>query len=251
MNLEKFFILTFSFLGLGVFDYYLKTNVKEIDGSHSLLFLLAFIGFGFIFIIVLIFLSRQIKVSLYVLILLLYFAYISVRVIIDWGEPDILKAYLIGTKGSMILYFVLGSIVGIISNEIESKSNFGLIFLIYLFFSTFLLADIFYKFSQNLRLDYFLFKDAHGKYQRPGDFIIMGFLIVLNLYTKYIANQREKNNRIISVTGFIIFVLLFIYAFLCLVVTQMLGSNKGAAMILGLSIVWVSIGSMLFSYPIV
>jgi hypothetical protein len=192
------------------------------------------------------------------LFLLLFFAYFIFRIAVDIGEMEKLKASTFGTTGGIILFYIVGTLVAIVIGQHEKNAYkvknyynyFFLFFISYLMMSCYLLLSIFLEMSSKLRMDIFLIEnhEGSGDYQRPGDFLIISYLILITLYAQFISlRQTRRSLSWIRLTSVIVFTVFVIYSLTSLLVAQMIGSNKAAVLIAGLAIIVVMILMLLWS----
>ncbi len=193
------------------------------------------------------------------LFLLLFFTYFIFRIVVDIDEIEKLKGNTFGTTGGIILFYIVGTLVAIVIGQHEKNAYkvknyykyFSLFFIGYLMMSCYLLLSIFFEMSSMLRMDIFLIElneEASGHYQRPGNFLIISYLILITLYAQFISlRQTRRSLSWIRLTSFAVFSLFIIYTLISLFVAQMFGSNIAAVLIAGLAIIVVTILILLWS----
>lgn len=241
--MHGFLIISF-FTAIISLDYYLFINIKKLtEGSSQALGLLGIV------IVILIFssffqllFSKAIYIKKSFLILLLFFTYVILKIIIDIGDADILKAATVSTTGGIILFYFIGAMISITLNKIEtliSKSKILykiviLFFGFYLLFHIYLLINCFIVFAGQLRNDLFLIIDLKGRYQRAGAFLTISSIILSSLYISVFlySNRYAFLSKRILLIGYSF--LLFISLLFSMIISQMIGSNNGLVSTIGL-----------------
>jgi len=250
----KLLYLALSFFTLIVLDFYLKKNISEIDrGTLNLPFLGLFVVLGGVLFLCRASMGQSILIRRSTLFLLLFFAYFIFRIVVDIEEMKTLIAYTFGSTGGIVLFYIVGTFVAIVigqheKNAYEVKNYFKYFFLFfigYLMMSCYSLLSIFFEMSSRLRMDIFLIenhKGSSGGYQRPGDFLIISYLILITLYAQFISlRQTRRSLSWIRLTSVIVFTVFVIYSITSLLVAQMIGSNKATVLIAGLAVIVVMI----------
>jgi hypothetical protein len=255
----KLLYLALSFFTLIVLDFYLKSNISGIDrGSLNLPFLGLFVVFGSVLFLWRASTGQSILIRRSTLFLLLFFTYFIFRIVVDIEEMERLKAYTFGSTGGVVLFYIVGTFVAIVIGQHEKNAYevknyynyFSLFFISYLMMSCYLLLSIFLEISSRLRMDIFLIENHKGSsdgYQRPGDFLIISYLILITLYAQFISlRQTRRSLSWIRLTSVIVFTVFVIYSLTSLLVAQMIGSNKATILIAGLAVIVVMILMLLW-----
>ncbi len=159
-------------------------------------------------------------------------SWVSLRVVVDLGDMEHLKQLTIVTTGGMLLFFLVGSFARQALDKL-SQATLGRLYpkLLLLFFVLVSLA-VFISFKSRLldRPDIFYIEGVEGGYQRPGNFLIMLFIMASFAYLALAAHPFTK--------GFSRFTIwLGIYTLglvLALISSQMIGSNSATANLLAI-----------------
>ena len=227
------------------FIFFLLTNAKYPTEGSLVLWAIIFATLIAIIIFVNLLLNYKIYFKRSFFFLLLFFLYFAIRVYFEVGLEQ-LKAWTVATTGGIIFFYFLGYVSRLSIENIFNfffktrfKKIFYFFFIILLFLFIFLLTDILFSYSQNLRSDYFLISRRDGNYQRPGDFITICFIYILILLQFYCLYQNSQK-RIFFFTNAI---KLIIYSLLCIgiIIAQMLGSNKTFALLISFFFLTLSI----------
>lgn len=246
----KLLYLALSFSALLLLDFYLKSNVSGIgEGSLNLPFLGLFVVLCGILILWHSSTARSIVIRRSTWLLSLFLMYFIFRIGIDIGSMERLKAYTAGTTGGIILFYILGTFVAIITgrhikNAERTKhyfKHFTICFIVYIIVSYGFLLNIFFELGSRMRTDMFIISDRNGAYQRPGNFLVMCYLMLITLYAQFIALKSAEPlfcSRLASVT---IFTLFTVYTLTSLLIAQMVGSNNATVSIAGLGVIVIAI----------
>ena len=221
-----------SFLQLILLFGYLGLNIQNVGEMGIALPLLA----GFVGISGLLVFNQVIRLTLvlrlHLFVFLLLISWVSLRVIIDLGDMSHLKQLTVATTGGMLLFFLVGSFARQALDKLSQAASSRLYLkLVILLFALVSLA-IFISFKGRLldRPDIFYIEGVEGGYQRPGNFLIMLFIMASFAYLVLAAHPLTK--------GFIRFTAwLGIYTFglvLALISSQMIGSNAATANLLAI-----------------
>ncbi|WP_299735198.1 hypothetical protein [uncultured Endozoicomonas sp.] len=250
----KLLYLGLSFCSLTLLDFYLKVNIRGIgEGSLNLQVLALFFVLGGGLVLWRAGLSRLILVRRSILLLACFFAYFTVRIGFDTGSVEEIKAYLIATTGGVFLFYLLGTMVSISIDQHQKYSLrsydyfkfFAFFLLLYSCFTYTLLLSIFFDFTAKLRSDIFLIKGLNEGYQRSGDFLVIGYLILISLYVQFYSLKQIKNSIFFRGVNIIVFTLLVINALTSMVIAQMMGSNKAVVLLAGLVLILTSVSLLL------
>lgn len=252
----KLLYLALSFLALILLDFYLKTNISGIgEQGINLPVLALFVVLAGVLFLWRATMAKSIVIRRSTWLLLLFLAYFIFRIGIDIGEMDRLKAYTLATSGGVILFYILGTLVAVIigqhpKNAVQAKNYFKyftLFFIGYLVISYGLLLSVFFELGARLRTDILLLEDAGGAYQRPGNFLVIGYLMLITLYAQFISLKQTQNSllwvRLSSLAAFGVFI---IYTLTALLIAQMIGSNNATVLIAGLGLIVIAILMLLW-----
>ena len=250
----KLLYLALSFFALIILDFYLKTNIRGMGlGSLNLSYLVFFVVLSCVLFLWRASTGQSILVHRSTLFLLLFFAYFIFRIVVDIREMEMLKAFTVSTRGGIILFYIIGTLVAIVIGQHEKNTYevknyykyFSLFFIGYLMMNCYLLLSIFFEMSSRLRIDIFLIEQnemTKGKYKRPGDFLIISYLILITLYTQFISLRQTRRSlfrvRLLSVVVFSLFIL---HTQISFFVAQMIGSNIAAVLIFGLGLIVITV----------
>lgn len=221
-----------SFLQLILLFSYLGLNIQNVGEMGIALPLLA----GFVGISGLLVFNQVIRFTialrLHLFVFLLLISWIALRVIIDLGDVEHLKQLTVATTGGILLFFLIGSFVRqALDNLNQAVSSRLYLKLVILLFALVSLA-VFISFKGRLldRPDIFYIEGVEGGYQRPGNFLIMLFIMASFAYLALAAHPLT--------TGFFRFTIwLGIYTLglvLALISSQMIGSNAATANLLAI-----------------
>ena len=217
-----FFIMLSSLL------IYLFSNIKYIgEGSSSLVFLLV----TFIISVILIFFSyKDYKMTFQISskVLALFFVYFMVTIL--FNDSAILKANTIGTTGGIILFYLLGVLISVNSKifVINSKKNILYVSLYFSLVISYLLFDTTSELLKLLRTDIFFISKFDDLYQRPGNFLIIIFLIY-SYFISLLINSLFSEFRKVTHMLFLLYV---INTFNILLLSQLFGSNHAFIVVL-------------------
>ena len=234
--LQVFFLFSYFFLNI--------VNVGEMGTALPLL-----AGFVFLACADLLLQSWRgyLAIKLHFFIFLLFVAWLSFRVLIDLQDVEHLKQLTVATTGGVLLFFLLGTFVRKALNNISMTDQLGLakcLLFVYALFSVFAFISFQDKLSD--RSDIFYIEIVDGKYQRPGNFLIMLFIMVSFLYLSIAAHfQTQKFVRLLF--------WLTIYStgmFFSLISSQMIGSNAATANILAIFSMTVVLSLLAFNKSI-
>lgn len=224
--------LFFSFLQLILLFGYLGLNIQNVGEMGIALPLLA----GFVGISGLLVFNQLIRFTLvlrlHFFVFLLLISWIALRVIIDLGDMNHLKQLTVATTGGILLFFLIGSFarqaLDKLNQAVSSRLYSKLLILLFALVS----LAVFISFKGRLldRPDIFYIEGVEGGYQRPGNFLIMLFIMASFAYLALAAHPLTK--------GFLRFTIwLGIYTLglvLALISSQMIGSNAATANLLAI-----------------
>ena len=229
-------LLLFFYLGLNII------NIGE-SGGAALPLLVAFslISVGVLFIQAM---SKTIVIHFSLFFFLLFIVWIALKVVIDLSDIQYLKQITIATTGGILLFFFIGifskQALDVISKVKVSLFSVKVVLLIFLTIS----FSIFSSFQSRLleRTDIFYIEGVEGGYQRPGNFLIIIFIIV-SFALLSIASHKSTKMKFSLFLWLMVYSLGFIAA---LVSSQMFGSNTATANLVAIYLITVVLS--LFSF---
>lgn len=225
---------------------YLSLNIINVGQDGTALPLLAgFVFFaGYYFLLAL--LKYRLTIRKHFFVFLLFVLWLSYRIIVDLQDFEHLKQITIATTGGVLLFFLIGTFVRkALDNLICKVNTYYYKFFLILYFIICLIIFTSLK-GRLTRLDIFLIDDVVGGYQRPGNFIIMLFMITSFAFLT--ITTRSVTKKTISHM-----IWLFIYSLgmvLSLVNSQMMGSNAATANILAIYLMTVVLSFLAFNKTI-
>jgi len=225
---------------------YLSLNIINVGQDGTALPLLAgFVFFaGYYFLLAL--LKYRLTIRKHFFVFLLFVFWMSLRIIIDLQDLEHLKQITIATTGGVLLFFLIGTFVrkALDNTVFKGKIHYYKLFLILYFIIG---LSIFMSFKARLtRLDIFYIEGVAGGYQRPGNFMIMLFMIASFVFIT--VATRSITKKTISFMFW-----LFIYSLgmiLNLINSQMIGSNAATANILAIYLMTVVLSFLAFNKSI-
>ena len=172
----------------------------------------------------------------------------ALRVIIDLSDIEYLKQIIIGTTGGILLFFTIGTFSKQ-ALEVITKSK-GSLFSIKILLLIFLIIGflIFFNFQSRLldRTDIFYIEGVEGEYQRPGNFLIMLFMMVSFIYVSFSSNENTKKK-----VSLIFWLTVYSSSFIItLVSSQMIGSNAATANLIAVYLITIVLSFLGFSKDI-
>lgn len=227
-------------IALLFFNYYLIVNVAYIEnGSVGIKYL---IGFFLLCLFIIITKYKSIKktgLRRSAIVLVIFWIYFIVKIAIDIGDPLAVKSYMFGTTGGMITFYILGALTSVILTNINilyTRFNkfyiFDALVLAYFIINAIMLLNLYNVLEAKMRDDIFAITQEKVDYQRPGDFIVISYLLSVFLYVRYIGFKKNFNIFVLKVGRTLVFSLMTLSTMLSLIATQMIGSNKSAVLVL-------------------
>lgn len=186
-------------------------------------------------------------IKLHFFVFLLFLAWLSFRVLIDLQDVEYLKQMTVATTGGVLLFFLLGSFVRNALNNITMTTKLGFakcLLFVYALSSFFL----FISFKNRLldQSDIIYIEGVNGVYQRPGNFLIMLFIMASFLYLSIAAHfQTKKTARLLFWLAVYSGSMLY-----SVVSSQMIGSNAATANILAIYLMTVVLSFLAYSKSI-
>lgn len=190
--------------------------------------------------------------------LLAFVTYFLLKALLDIPDLSAVKAMTVGTSGGMIFALIFGLMMAVLIDAGYQERREQLPHSLFTFaFMAICLLLSFRAYSMHLgmiRQDLFLVDVAQRQYQRPGDFLVIAVLIMsfqLARLCRQEVRQRLLSQMLLAGTFFA-----YLAATgLLLVTSQLIGSNKGFAVALGImvgTVIWALRPSMRrFYLPII
>lgn len=207
---------------------YLFNNIASIgDFGNSLVVLAVFFLMGLISLLFQMY-TKKIYIAKYFVGFMLFIIWVCIRFLIDYQDYMVLREYIIGTTGGIVLFFMIGLFVSqaLNSDAIRLKVIFFPISLLYFT----MMVWLYVKMTDRMLDNIFLVDDPDGAYQRPGNFMSISYIIYSLLYCKYIieiCNVQLRNFHLAFLT-----LAYFLLGIIMLVLSQLIGSNSAFAVIL-------------------
>lgn len=208
---------------------YLNANIVNVgEGGVALPLLAAYVGFS-VLVFILLWSQKVLFIRLHFLLFMIFLAWIALRVIIDLGSLERLKAITIATTGGMFLFYLVGAFFNVAYTWLQNDFRKTAVPKVVLVGFLALTIYLFISLVSRMRDDIFLIADLDGAYQRPGNFLSISFIIVSAMLVSFISAQtKNRNNR----SGFLFWTLLYsAIAFLALISSQLVGSNSASAVL--------------------
>jgi len=220
------------FVALFLFNDYLYVNITTL-GNDSL---------GRIFIVTLslligliiwrIIISKNIYVRKSLIVLIFFFLYLISKICIDIGDLDKLKGYTIGSRGGIILFYLIGMLINITIDKVNTLTEYsGRRFLLsvvlsgmYIFSNGYFIFMAFSELSENLRKTVFLISEP-GVYQGPGNFLTISSLLLSFIYIRLLLNAH-KHNYLYKFLFFVYGCAIIVILLSSMLLAQMIGSNN-------------------------
>lgn len=186
----------------------------------------------------------RLTVKVHFFVFILFVVWVSFRVIVDLQDLEYLKQVTIATTGGMLLFFLLGTFARESLNKILLLNKTSLAKTLLIIFSI-VASFVFISFKGRLLEinDIFYISGVDGGYQRPGNFMVMLFLIASFLYLGIAACFKTK-----KLTRLIFWLVVYSAGMICILISsQMIGSNSATANILAIYLMTVVISLLAFS----
>jgi len=223
------------FAQVSILLLYLNLNIVSVgEAGVALPILAAYVAIsGIVFLCM--FLQNRLSFRSHFFWFLLLVAWISLRVIIDLGDLDHLKALTIATTGGILLFYLVGAALGVGYQNIACKSKKSWLSQAILCLFTFLTFELIFSLVGRLRADLFLIADLQGAYQRPGNFLSISFITVSYFFFLHALKIRRTLLSRLEVS---LWFLIYTASTLITVVSaQLFGSNSATAVILGVYLI--------------
>lgn len=193
-------------------------------------------------------LNKKITTPYHSVLFFLLLVWIALRVIIDLGDLYYLRQITIGTTGGMLLFYFIGMFSSkALKNVVLGQRK---IILVKFFLLISLLATVWVFLNLEGRLlnnvDKYYIEGVDGGYQRPGNFLIIYFIVVSFSYL-IIALKLKIESNIRFLFWLLTFTLVFIIS---LVSSQLFGSNAATANLVAIYLITVVISFLAFNRKI-
>ena len=211
--------------------FYFLLNILNVgEMGTGLLLLAGFFALSGTF-LVLEFLQGNVVVRGYFFVFLFFVGWLAFRVVVDLDDFEYLKQITIATTGGVLLFFLIGTFVRRALDEIIfSKNSVLLKFLIFLFLLENFLVFLAFKDRLLSGGGIFLIEGVNDGYQRPGNFMIMLFIMHSLIYFSIAAQENRKN-----IIGVIFWMVTYsLSMMLSLINSQMMGSNAATANVMAI-----------------
>lgn len=227
-----------AWLGLLSTVTFLFLNIKDITQGVGYIYLIISGGCAIFIIAARINHASTLAINKSTLWLLAFLTYFVTKAFIDIDDLSIIKGMTVGTTGGMIFALILGGIVSIFFQYLYTLKKlsffYSLFILIFQITLVIFALIIFKEHSKFLRPDIFMIENLSDLYQRPGNFIIMLSLISAFMLIHSVIKSNKKKSIslvVLNLNKFIYFILVAIL----LPTTQIIGSNTGFVVTLGLA----------------
>jgi hypothetical protein len=177
------------------------------------------------------------------LFLAIFFIYFATHYYFDTDNSFLTRQATLGTTGGIVFSFFMGLIVAtalsVIYDLLDSNRTKAVLFLIaiiYLIMVVVLAALTFSSHMNTVVSDRFLI-DEVGGYQRAGDLFVMQFLAVAGLACTIISTENKNSFIKIGLLTLLLVTICAIYS----LTAQLLGSNKGFVIPIGVLLVFFAV----------
>jgi hypothetical protein len=247
INKHSFFLMLVAFQQLLLFSYLALNieNVGEMGVGLPLLAGFVIISCG-IFVTQLLTLTLRVRLNLFLFLMLIF--WVSLRVVLDFGDIEHLKQITVATTGGMLLFFLIGTFSRQALDYLtkSNKSNLYPKLLILVFCLLCLIIFLSFKVRLLDREDKFYIAGVNGGYQRPGNFMIMLFIMASFSYLSIVASFKTK-----GVFKLIVWIGMYTLGLaLLLISSQMIGSNAATANLLAIYLMTIVISLLASSTQI-
>ncbi|POQ98366.1 hypothetical protein AU468_13505 [Alkalispirochaeta sphaeroplastigenens] len=216
---------------------YLNRNIINVgEFGIALPVLAAYMGLSLL-VSAFLWLNQSLFVRFHFFAFLLLMVWIALRVIVDLGDLEHLKAISVATTGGMLLFYLTGSFFSIAYRDLLKAKNATIVIKLTVLLFLGLVILMFSSLLSRLRSDIFYITGVDGAYQRPGNFLSISFIIFSSLVILLFAKDQRLFKKSLRFLFW-----LSIYsgtALLALISTQLFGSNSATAVITGVYIVTV------------
>lgn len=182
-----------------------------------------------------------IRLNYWVIWFALLISWLSLRVVLDLNDIYYLKQITFGTTGGILLFFILGVGVSVSYQAVVNGFCRARLFVYILVACFFAVIFLILTLADRMHENYFVITGINGAYQRPGNFLSIIYMLLSYAYVAKLSMFRLEF-RCITIRRFTVYTSLFtLYTFLCLGLSQMIGSNSATGMILVLYVVTVMV----------
>lgn len=218
------FIRLICFLQISLIIVYFSLNIINVgEGGVAITLLALFISVSLSGMFFRLF-QKPMSIYRHFFVFVIFILWLIIRGVLDFSNLEFLKQITIATTGGIVLFFMLGTFVRETIDNIANSNTSNLLplkTLLLIFFISILI--IFSEYSSRLvRTDIFYIDDIDGSYQRPGNLLIISFIIISFSYLKMSSHKNSIN----------LFLWISIYTVifsLSLISSQMIGSNAATA----------------------
>lgn len=239
-NLSAIFYLMHVIL---IIFYFYRNIISVGELGSGLPILATFIALSF-FSLILYCINNKIVVAFHFFVFLIFLFWLIFRVAIDLNSFYQLKQITIATTGGIFLFFLIGSFL---RNSLDKISMDNKIIQLIIFSILIIVWSIFSSYNLRLeRTDIFYISGVDGHYQRPGNFMIILFVISSFSFLAF-ASNFSKYRKMKYLFHLIIYTLV---AGILLISSQMIGSNAATANVLALYMLTFVISILAFSKKI-
>lgn len=178
---------------------------------------------------------------------LVFIGWLVIRVLWDLQDLYYLKQVTIATTGGILLFFLIGTFTRSALDSVAISSKTNLSFKLFILYFTFLCIVIFQEYSSRLiNLDVLFIEDVNDGYQRPGNFIIISFLVVSFIYIRIISTASTH-----SIFNLFLWLCFYTVGFVfALTSSQMIGSNAATANLVAIYMITIVISFLAFGRKI-
>jgi hypothetical protein len=177
---------------------------------------------------------KNLLIGIHSFVFLTFVLWIAVRVIIDLGELEQLKAITVATTGGILLFYLIGALFSVSYFHILKYPQYTIVCsLVVLFFGglmLFLLSSL----LPRLREDIFYIAGANSAHQRPGNLLSISFIMVSAILLALSCRQAGCKSEALK-----FFFWIAVYsasAVTALISAQLIGSNSATAVVGGIFI---------------
>jgi len=217
--------------------FYLNANIVNVGAAGIALPVLAsYVALSALIIFILL-LQKTLFFRTHFMVFLIFLAWFAIKVHIDLGDLEQLKAMTIATSSGIFLFYLIGAFFSFsysyLLREKISSAVPGFVVILFGFLLVYLLGDLIGRSRQDL----FLISNADGLYQRPGNFLSISYILVSALLLLIGAKIRTCNKKRIFLYFWI--AIYFLLTVMALVSAQLFGSNSATAVVSGVSILTI------------
>ena len=213
---------------------YLGANIVNVgEMGVALPVLAAYMGISAL-IFAMLWFQQHLLIAIHFCIFLLLVLWIAVRVVIDLGDLEQLKAMTVATTGGILLFYLLGAFFGVSYFHISKYPKYTIVCSLVVLFFGGLMCFVLSNLLPRLREDIFYIASANSAHQRPGNFLSISFIIVSAILLELSCGQAGCKSKALK-----LFFWIAVYsasAVTALVIAQLIGSNSATAVVGGIFI---------------